>query len=182
MKKHLLMFITIILCMSAYAQETKKELPLPAREVVERMDKEILAAKQKAIQGLTKVLSDVVKTGNLEVANKVKTKLEEITSETAGLADSQKKKPWYLGRWKMVEPVGSIWSCSVNEDGTATCTDAKKTTNGTWKLENNSIVFLWTISGYSHKLFIGNKVNNLYTMKGNAGGEYRMQFLDEKKN
>lgn len=176
-KVFILMVILIVGSSHVFGEENKNRLPSQATEALEKMEKEINEAKAKAVCTLDRVLVSIMKTGDLGSANKVKEEIEKIKSTLA----LSKEEKWYIGKWKSVYPVGLIWSCSINEDGTVSRTDAKGTMTGTWKLENNSIIFSWPHIKYYHKLFIGNKVNNLYTIEGKSGDKFKLQFLDEKK-
>jgi hypothetical protein len=159
MKKAFTTILMAALCMSCYAQEpADTNLPPQALSIITQMDKEISAAQQKAVKALEKVLADIVKTGNLESANRVKARIDELKSDLPDSTNSQ-KRPWYACKWVQVGHPDKI--LTLNKDGTASFSDGN---TGEWSFNNGILTIKWKNGGgWPVKIEIGKKGEKSYT-------------------
>lgn len=78
-------FVVNLTCHVAVAQQPTGPMPAAGTGIIAQMDKEILVAKKKAVDGLEKVLRDTTKRGDLAGAMAVKQTIDPLNGEIAAI-------------------------------------------------------------------------------------------------
>ena len=94
--------------------------------------------------------------GNLEGANSVKKKMDEIKEE---ISDNS----WYIGKWYFADNKDT-WIYQLNKDGTASAIKPTAKASGTWRVENKVLYLSWD-SGWTDRIYLDKKADNSYVMK-----------------
>lgn len=117
-----------------------KPMPPAAEEVLERMDKEVVIAKTKAVTALDKILKETTKKGDLQGAMAVKEAIDRLQGEIksgSGVAGG------FVGRWK-----GPAWTAESFPDGTIKYSHGH---TGRWK-EVGTTVYIEVDNGEMHEI------------------------------
>lgn len=170
----LLLSLVAISMLSLSAAEI--ELPPAAKTSLEKLDKSeakltaehkkaVAAERNKTIVELQKVMKDVTKTGDLDTANAVKAKIDELIAKNDAAEDTDllgnKKKIDYAkviaGSWDWQQANGVSGSMEIFADGrlVAKITSPKEFpfVPGKWEAKDDKILMTW--------LHEPNKVNTL---------------------
>lgn len=134
-----------LLWQAAIAQQQQTNpMPPAAAGIVGQMDREILVAKKKAVEGLEKVLRDTTKKGDLAGAMAVKETLDRLNGELVAAAQNRggRGNADILGRWQ-----GQGWSLEFKSDGTVASSDAGVT--GTWTTNGTAVEVTFS-NGITH--------------------------------
>lgn len=159
----------------AYSEESQNALPPAAAGILTQMDKEVAAAKAKAVVSLEKILKDTTKKGDLAGAVAVKEEIDQLQAE---LQMGQRQGPVRAGVQAIV---GRWWyagktAIDFMPDGTI------KTDNGltgTWAKDGPTYVIQWS-NGYKNRLSLS--VDGLVgTQTTQAGdGETAVRYTRQK--
>ena len=158
----------IAACSFALAAATAEtELPAAAKTALEKLEKSegkltaehkkaVAAERNKTIGELQKVMKDVTKTGDLDTANAVKAKVDELIAkndaeETTDLLGNSKKKVDYAkmitGSWDWQQANGVAGSMEIFADGrlVAKITSPKEFpfVPGKWEAKDDKILLTW---------------------------------------
>jgi hypothetical protein len=121
------------------AEPPESTLPPAAAGILSQMDREVVAAKTKAVVALDKVLKDTTKKGDLAGAVAVKEVIDQLKADTQAAAGRKTR----VGRAGAREIVGR-WTDSHNNvdilaDGTCSSIGLK----GRWQMDGNVVEILW---------------------------------------
>lgn len=126
---------------SARAQSpAANSMPPAAGEVLERMDKEIVIAKTKAVASLDKILKETTKKGDLQGAMAVKEAIDRLQGE---IKSGSRTAADFVGRWK-----GPVWTAESFADGTIKYSNGHA---GRWK-EVGTTVYVEVDDGEVHEI------------------------------
>lgn len=123
-------------------QPAAPPMPAGAQEVLERMDKDIVIAKTKAITALDKILKDTTKKGDLQGALAIKGVLDKLQAEIKQGARVGGASG-FVGRWQ-----GPAWKAECLPDGTIIVDNGTK---GRWS-ESGTNVLVEFENGIRHEL------------------------------
>ena len=130
------------------------ELPSDAAKYVAQSEDEIMKVRKALLVNLNKTMVKATKAGDLDAANAIKTKVEEIEKLTAVGANLLTPAPIdkkMAGDYFIKTPGWSgVWI--INEDGTSVCGPVK----GTWTLTGKEMSVVWD-SGKSGKITLADK-------------------------
>lgn len=153
-------------------QQQDNPMPAAAAGIVGQMDKEILVAKKKAVEGLEKVLRDTTKKGDLAGAMAVKQTVDRLKGEISAIGPNKGGRGHadILGRWQ-----GSGWSLEFFPNGTVTSPD--KSLTGTWVMTGETVDVTFT-NGISHSVErTADGWAGFYKQGGKTGGAVRYTRL-----
>ncbi len=165
--KHLTLLLLAI-CSFALVSATaaESELPAAAKAALEKLDKSegkltaehkkaVAAERIKTISELQKVMKEVTKTGDLDTANAVKAKIDELIAKNDAAEDTDllgnKKKVDYAkmitGSWDWQQANGVAGSMEIFADGrlVAKITSPKEFpfVPGKWEAKDDKILLTW---------------------------------------
>ena len=138
MRSILLLSITILACWAAEAPK----LPTDVQTVIDKAEAAKAKIDQTLIKDLTKLQETYTKKGNLDAANGIKAKVDEVTK---GLPDvltdtavpvTDKSA---IGTWKMK----AGFTVVLNQNKTAAWKDESHALAGSWAVEGKTIVVRW---------------------------------------
>lgn len=141
------------------------EAPMPpaANAILTQMDREIVAAKQKAITLLDKVLKDTTKKGDLAAAMEVKEAIDQLKADVQPVGNRSG------GARVPTTAIVGTWSDGHNNvefmaDGS--CTSAGK--GARWQVNGKAVEIKWSY-GYTYNLTMSPE--GLVGTKFDAGGK-----------
>lgn len=140
--------VAVVSWMPPHAYSADTPLPPAAAGILAQMDREIIAAKTKAIVSLEKILKETTKKGDLaravaikEATDQLKAEIQTITTPTGTRSNTAA----VVGRWR--------WRDFVYEfrpDFTVKHTGGVA---GTWQLAGRTVEVAWE-NGYKYRLAI----------------------------
>ncbi len=164
-------YFLIALFALSFACAEDAKLPYEAQQAVNAMEAQIIKARQDCLNKLSKVIGDVTKTGNLELAMVVKAKETEIMNLMPRVdlfGDSNKAA--IVGKW-----TNGTWSHTYMSDGTAINSSVGA---GKWVIVGNKMTVTWTSNNWVDTLNLPVKNN---TLSGyNKGGSFTITKLPNK--
>lgn len=128
-------FILILMTLSVAFAGDAKPLPYEAQKAVDAMEAQINKARRECLAKLDKVIGDITKTGNLELAMEVKAKEKEIEDAMPKI-DLFGDANGVVGTWK--SGIGNIIEYKL--DGSST---HSKGHVGKWNINGNKLIVSW---------------------------------------
>ncbi len=157
-----------LLALAGYAAEDTPKLPPDVQAVIGKADAARVKIDQALIKDLTKLQETYTKKGNLDAANGIKAKIDEVTK---GLPDPLADKPVAadpVGKWTVYNTAWTVGTITMNKDKTCLAGNGDK---GTWSLQKSMLVIQW-YNGNSNKGPLSKDI----IMEGDKGASFSMKL------
>jgi hypothetical protein len=162
------LIVVLTVAWPSLALAEKNQLPQMATIALEKMNRDIEAAKREAVDTLKKLQKEEMKKGNLQIANMLQEKIDELSPKLS------------------LQAVVGKWTCGGNkieifDNGTATFRDKNK---GSWTFDKakSKIVINWDFGHINYFDYPPkNGIMKGFSVDGSPNGSVLEMFKDKEQ-